>query len=70
MLTVRDLLASGERRSPDGLYWEPALPDAPPPLRSRLRDAWAVLTGRATAIVPTSLIDIRRGKGYPYPEEP
>jgi len=66
MLTVRDLLTSGDRRSPDGRYWEPALPDAPP-LRSRLRDAWAVLTGRAAAIVATSPIDIRRGGGHEEP---
>jgi hypothetical protein len=62
MLTVRDFLAYRERCSPDGRYWEPALP-VPPSLIWRARDAWCVLTGRAIAIVQTSAIDVRRGVG-------
>jgi hypothetical protein len=50
MLTVRDFLAYRERCSPDGRYWEPALP-VPPSLIGRVRDAWCVLTGRAVAMV-------------------
>ena len=57
MMTVRDLMTNTAQFSPDGDYWEPALP---PYLlwRIRLRDAWAVLTGKAIAIRQTTKADI------------
>ena len=57
MMTVKDLLESDCQSSPDGEHWEPALPSY---LwwRIRLRDAWAVWTGKAIAIRQTTKADI------------
>lgn len=48
MLTTKDIV-DGPVRSPDGKRWYLALPVAGP-LMYRLRDAWAVIRGRAEAI--------------------
>lgn len=53
MMTVKDLMTSGNSTSPDGTHWEPCLPLPWQPLRARLRDAWEVFQCRATAIVQT-----------------
>jgi hypothetical protein len=53
MMTLKDLLTSGVSTSPDGVHWEPALPYPSPLLWDRWRDAWAVFTGKAHAIVQT-----------------
>ena len=57
MMTVKDLLESACQSSPDGEHWEPALPSY---LwwRIRLRDAWAVFTGKAFAVRQTTKADI------------
>ena len=62
MMTVRDLLTNTAQSSPDGAHWEPALPSY---LwwRIRLRDAWAVLTGKAIAIRQTTKADIEAAHG-------
>jgi hypothetical protein len=51
-MTLKELLTSGCQTSPDGKHWEPALPMAGFFIE-RLRDAWEVLQGRATAIRAT-----------------
>ena len=57
MMTVRDLLESPIQSSPDGEHWEPALPSYLL-WRIRMRDAWAVWKGEATAIRQTTKADI------------
>ena len=57
MMTVRDLLESACQSSPDGKYWEPALPSYLL-WRTRLRDAWAVCRGDAIAIRQTTKADL------------
>ena len=58
MMTVKDIMTSGCQSSPDGLHWEPALP-----LHVwwsvRLRDAWAVLRGKAVAVRQTTKADLK-----------
>jgi len=51
MMTMKELVM-GPSTSPDGKHWEPALP-YPGPFIYRVRDAWQVLTGKATAIRST-----------------
>jgi hypothetical protein len=58
MMTVKDFLASQCQSSPDGNHWEPALPEQSLWWRIRLRDAWAVWRGRATAIRQTTKSDL------------
>lgn len=60
MMTMRELMKSYEEVaiSPDGIHWEPALPEELWTLRRRLRDAWLVFTGRATAIMQTPVTDV------------
>lgn len=62
MMTVRDLMTNTVQSSPDGKHWEPALPSY---LwwRIRLRDAWAVWKGKATAIRQTTKADIEASHG-------
>ena len=57
MMTVKDLMTNTVQSSPDGNHWEPALPSYLL-WRTRLRDAWAVLTGKAFAIRQTTKADI------------
>lgn len=61
MMTVKDLMTNACQSSPDGEHWEPALPEHMW-WRIRLRDAWAVLKGEATAIRQTTKADIEREK--------
>ena len=61
MMTVKDLMTNACQSSPDGNHWEPALPEHMW-WRIRLRDAWAVLKGEATAIRQTTKADIEREK--------
>jgi hypothetical protein len=63
MMTVKDLMTSGVQSSPDGEHWEPALPEPDMRLRVRLRDAWAVWKGEATAIRQTTKADIEAAHG-------
>ena len=58
MMTIKDLMENPVSSSPDGKYWEPALPYPTPYWRVRLSDAWAVWKGRATAIRQTQKADI------------
>ena len=58
MMTVKELIESPCQCSVDGKHWEPALPLATTWWRSRLRDAWAVWTGEASAIRQTTKADI------------
>lgn len=62
MMTVKNLLESQVESSPDGKYWEPALPSQ---LwwRIRLGDAWAVWTGKAIAVRQTTKEDLRNHLG-------
>ena len=57
MMTVKDLMENPCQSSPDGSHWEPALPQYVW-WRFRLRDAWAVWRGDATAIRKTTKADI------------
>lgn len=58
MMTIRELMTSGNHSSPDGKHWEPALPTVGyRRLRDRLRDAWEVFQGRAAAIRQTRKTD-------------
>lgn len=52
MMTVKDLVTGPSTQHPSGA-WEPALPLPDGLLMNRLRDAWAVLTGKAHAIRQT-----------------
>ncbi len=56
MMTMKDVLTSGNSSSPDGEHWEPSLPY----MLGRLywRDAWEVLHGRAVAVRQTTKADI------------
>jgi hypothetical protein len=59
MMTVKDLMQNQCSSSPDGLHWEPCLPEAHRLWwRIRLRDAWAVWKGDAVAIRQTTKADI------------
>ena len=58
MMTLKDLMSNPTRSSPDGRHWEPALP-WPLPLRYRVRDAWQVLRGQATAVRQTQKADLK-----------
>lgn len=62
MITVKYLMETECKSSPDGRHWEPVLPH-PYGLtwRNRLRDAWAVLNGKAIAIRQTTKADITKG---------
>lgn len=58
MMTIKELLENPCQSSPDGLHWEPALPLTSRGWCSRLRDAWAVYRGEATAIRQTTKDDL------------
>lgn len=59
MMTVKDLMQNQCSSSPDGLHWEPCLPESHRLWwRIRLRDAWAVWKGDAVAIRQTTKADI------------
>jgi hypothetical protein len=66
MMTVKDLLTAECQSSADGKHWEPALPQHVW-WRIRLRDAWAVLQGKAVAIRQTTKADLAAApeKGQP-----
>ncbi len=49
MITTRELIDGASSPSPKDGRWLPVLPLGPV-LPQRIRDAWAVLTGRAQAI--------------------
>jgi len=59
MMTIKELV-TGPHTSPDGKHWEPSLP-YPGPWIWRLRDAWEVLQGRATAVRQTPSGERERG---------
>lgn len=59
MMTIKDLMTSEVSCSPDGKHWEPALPLQSTYWRIRLRDAWAVWKGEATAIRQTTKEDLK-----------
>jgi hypothetical protein len=62
MMTLKELIENPCQSSPNGKYWEPALPLAKCiGWRVRLRDAWAVWIGQATAIRQTTKADIAHG---------
>lgn len=58
MMTVKDLIQSAAQTSPDGEHWEPALPMAHPSWKVRLRNAYAVWKGEASAIRQTTKADL------------
>jgi hypothetical protein len=59
MMTVKQLIESPCQSSPDGNYWEPALPSwQVASLQMRLRDIWAVWSGKAVAIRQTTKDDL------------
>jgi hypothetical protein len=58
MITVKDLMQNQCSSSPDGIHWEPALPE-PNYFWWRLYDAWAVLKGEAVAIRQTTKSDAK-----------
>ena len=58
MIVMKDILEAQCLSSPDGRYWEPALPIPAMSWSLRLRDAWAVLKGEAHAIRQTTKADI------------
>ena len=57
MMTVKDLMQSTVRSSPDGKHWEPCIPSYIW-WRIRLRDAWAVWNGEAVAVRQTTKDDL------------
>jgi len=58
MMTMKDLMENPCQSSPDGNHWEPALPESHRLWRIRLRDAWAVWKGKATAVRQTTKQDL------------
>lgn len=61
MMTVKDLMENQCSSSPDGIHWEPALPETRGLWwRIRLRDAWAVWKGEAVAIRQTTKDDLTK----------
>ncbi len=61
MITMKNLMTTEVKSSPDGKYWEPALPQHIW-RRIRLRDAWAVWKGEAVAVRQTTKADITKGQ--------
>jgi hypothetical protein len=61
MITVKDLMTSPAQSSPDGKYWEPALPLPWPFWKPRLKDALAVWQGKAIAVRQTTKADSKEG---------
>ena len=60
MMTVKQFLENPVRSSPDGNYWEPAIPEKHHVWwRIRLRDAWAVWKGQAIAVRQTTKQDLK-----------
>lgn len=60
MITVKQLIESNTTMSADHKHWEPKLPLPSPSFSCRLKDAFAVLTGNATAIRQTTILDLTR----------
>ena len=59
MMTMKDVMENPSQSSPDGKHWEPALPELHKLWwRIRLRDAWAVWKGEATAVRQTTKADL------------
>ena len=58
MITVKDLMQSEVQSSPNGVHWEPALPMAHLSWKVRLRSAYAVWKGEATAVRQTTKADL------------
>jgi len=64
MMTMKELMENPNHSSPNGKYWEPALPlNKWTGWRVRVCDAWAVWKGQATAIRQTTKADIANGIG-------
>ena len=67
MMTVKDFIEHGYKdgffSSPDGIHWEPALPEPSPWIKERTKDAISVLFGRATAIRQTTKLDLEGEQG-------
>jgi len=63
MMTMKELMENPNHSSPNGKYWEPALPKCSYGFLNRLRDAWAVWKGQATAIRQTTKADLAKGIG-------
>jgi len=59
MLTVKQLMQSEVKSSPDGKHWEPCL-HQPIWWRIRLRDALAVWHGKAVAVRQTTKEDVEK----------
>ena len=59
MITVKDLMENSTQSSPDGVHWEPVLPQQFFCWRIRLRDAWAVWKGNAVAVRQTIKDDLK-----------
>ncbi len=60
MITVKDLMQNPNQSSPNGVNWEPAIPDMRYVWwRIRLRDAWAVWKGEAIAVRQTTKADLQ-----------
>ena len=62
MITVKQLMESTVKSSPDGKHWEPALPMPYPHWHNLLRDAWSVFKGEAVAIRQTEKQDLKGGQ--------
>ena len=58
MMNIKTLIQTSVTTSPDGNYWEPALPMPSFRWRNRVKDAWAVLRGEASAIRQTTKKDL------------
>ena len=67
MMIVKDFIEHGYKDgymcSPDGIHWEPALPEPSPWIKERTKDAISVLFGRATAIRQTTKLDLEGEQG-------
>lgn len=61
MITVKDLMTSPVKSSPDGKHWEPSL-WVTHWWSIRIRDALAVLQGKAVAIRQTTKEDLKDKK--------
>lgn len=58
MITMKELIESGNQSSPDGIHWEPAIPESSPGLIPRLKDCINILKGKAIAIRQTEPEDL------------
>ena len=58
MITVKQLMTTPTKSSPDGKHWEPALPEQPSWVWWKISDAWAVWQGKAIAVRKTTKADL------------